>query len=59
MLGPADVRALADRLVMTPDELKAIATHPLASLGAHTVISEDLSHGQQYDGVTVLNPFVV
>ena len=29
-----------------------------ARLGAHTVISEDLSHGQQYDGVTVLNPFL-
>ncbi len=32
-----DARMLADRLVMTPDELKAIASHPLASLGAHTV----------------------
>ncbi|ATN33428.1 polysaccharide deacetylase [Rhizobium sp. ACO-34A] len=32
-----DARALADRLVMTPDELKAVAGHPLASLGAHTV----------------------
>lgn len=29
-----------------------------ARLGAHTVISEDLSHGQSYDGVTVLNPFL-
>lgn len=27
-------------------------------LGAHTVISEDLSHGQRYGGVTVLNPFL-
>lgn len=27
-------------------------------LGAHTVISEDFSHGQDYDGVVVLNPFV-
>ncbi len=32
-----DARALADRLIMTPEELKAIARHPLASLGAHTV----------------------
>ncbi len=32
-----DARALADRLLMTPDELKAVARHPLASLGAHTV----------------------
>lgn len=32
-----DARAFADRLVMTPDELKAIASHPLSSLGAHTV----------------------
>lgn len=28
-----------------------------ARLGAHTVISEDLAHGQVYDGVRVLNPF--
>ncbi len=28
-------------------------------LGAHTVVSEDMAHGQRYDGVTVLNPFVV
>ena len=27
-------------------------------LGAHTVISEDLAHGQDYDGVTVFNPFL-
>ncbi|MFA7267803.1 MAG: PIN domain-containing protein [Sterolibacterium sp.] len=27
-------------------------------LGAHTVISEDLGHGQNYDGVTVTNPFL-
>jgi predicted nucleic acid-binding protein len=26
-------------------------------LGAHTVYSEDLSHGQDYDGVKVINPF--
>lgn len=26
-------------------------------LGAHTVISEDMEHGQDYDGVTVCNPF--
>lgn len=32
-----DARALTDRLVMAPEELKAIAGHPLASLGAHTV----------------------
>lgn len=25
--------------------------------GAHTVISEDLGHGQRYDGIKVLNPF--
>ncbi|TXH47570.1 MAG: PIN domain-containing protein [Burkholderiaceae bacterium] len=29
-----------------------------ARLGAHTVISEDLSHGQRYDGICVLNPFL-
>lgn len=27
-------------------------------LGAHTVYSEDLNHGQTYDGVTVINPFI-
>jgi predicted nucleic acid-binding protein len=27
-------------------------------LHAHTVYSEDLSHGQVYDGVRVVNPFV-
>lgn len=27
-------------------------------LGAHTVVSEDMAHGQRYDGVAVLNPFV-
>lgn len=27
-------------------------------LGAQTVISEDLGHGQNYDGVNVLNPFL-
>jgi predicted nucleic acid-binding protein len=26
-------------------------------LGAHTVYSEDMSHGQDYDGVKVVNPF--
>ena len=27
-------------------------------LGCHTIYSEDLSHGQDYGGVTVLNPFL-
>ncbi len=26
-------------------------------LGCHTLYSEDLTHGQNYDGVTVINPF--
>ncbi|CAN5489329.1 PIN domain-containing protein [soil metagenome] len=26
--------------------------------GCHTVFSEDLNHGQNYDGVTVVNPFL-
>jgi predicted nucleic acid-binding protein len=26
-------------------------------MGCHTVFSEDLNHGQNYDGVSVLNPF--
>src|SRR5574338_68343 len=29
-----------------------------ARQGAHTLVSEDLAHGQSYDGVTVLNPFI-
>ncbi|MEI8309717.1 MAG: PIN domain-containing protein [Verrucomicrobiota bacterium] len=28
-----------------------------AELGCHTVYSEDLNHGQSYDGVRVINPF--
>jgi predicted nucleic acid-binding protein len=28
------------------------------SLGARTVYSEDLSHGQVYDGITIVNPFL-
>jgi len=27
-------------------------------LGCHTLYSEDLSHGQDYDGVRVVNPFL-
>lgn len=27
-------------------------------LGAQTLISEDLGHGQNYDGVRVINPFI-
>ena len=27
-------------------------------LGCHTVYSEDLNHGQHYDGVRVVNPFL-
>jgi predicted nucleic acid-binding protein len=27
-------------------------------LGAHTVISEDMEHGRDYGGVTVINPFI-
>ena len=27
-------------------------------LGCHSVYSEDLNHGQVYDGVTVINPFL-
>ena len=28
------------------------------ALGAGTLYSEDLNHGQDYDGVRVVNPFV-
>ena len=27
------------------------------SIGCHTVLSEDLAHGQDYDGVKVIDPF--
>lgn len=27
-------------------------------LGCHTLYSEDLNHGQDYDGVKVINPFL-
>lgn len=27
-------------------------------LGCHTLYSEDLNHGQNYDGVRVVNPFI-
>ncbi len=27
-------------------------------LGCHTLYSEDLNHGQNYEGVTVINPFL-
>jgi len=27
-------------------------------LGCHTVYSEDMNHGQDYDGVCVVNPFL-
>ena len=27
-------------------------------LGCHTLYSEDFTHGQSYDGVTVINPFL-
>jgi predicted nucleic acid-binding protein len=29
-----------------------------SELGCHTVYSEDLNHGQDYGGVTVINPFL-
>jgi predicted nucleic acid-binding protein len=59
--------------VLTPDVVRAaIALHQrfglsywdaailaaAAQLRCHTVFSEDLNHGQDYDGVRVLNPFL-
>lgn len=29
-----------------------------SELGCHTVFSEDMQHGQEYEGVRVVNPFV-
>ncbi len=49
------------RFVDTNILLYAISTAPADSAGAVTardvVLSEDLNHVQDYDGVTVLDPF--
>lgn len=46
---------LAHRYGVHPYDAAVLAA--AHELGAHTVYSEDLSHGQDYDGVKVINPF--
>ena len=46
---------LAQRYGIHPDDGAILAA--AQELGAQTVYSEDLSHGQTYDGVKVVNPF--
>ena len=51
--GPGDLQRVRNRL------LSHLRTHLAAAerAGCTRVYSEDLSDGQDYDGVTVLNPF--
>ncbi len=46
---------LARRFGVHPYDAAILAA--AQELGAHTVYSEDLNHGQDYDGVKVINPF--
>ena len=46
---------LADRYGVHPYDAAILAA--ARELGAKRVLSEDLTHGQEYDGVTVVNPF--
>ncbi len=46
---------LAQRFGVHPYDAAILAA--AQELGAHTVYSEDLNHGQDYDGVKVVNPF--
>jgi predicted nucleic acid-binding protein len=47
---------LAVRFEIHPYDAAILAA--AQELGATTVYSEDLNHGQDYDGVRVLNPFI-
>ena len=58
-LTPETVRvaiALHERFSLSYWDAAILAA--AAQLGCRTVYSEDLSHGQQYDAVQVLNPFL-
>ena len=46
---------LADRYRVHPYDAAILAA--ARELGAKRVLSEDLAHGQKYDGVEVVNPF--
>src|ERR1044072_6935023 len=59
-LEPATVlraREIQDRFRVNYWDAAIIAA--AAELGCHTIYTEDLSHGQNYEGVTVLKPFRV
>ena len=57
-LGPATVlRALEIHERFRVNYWDAAIIAAAAELGSHTIYTEDLSHGQNYDGVTVINPF--
>ncbi len=66
-LGLLPVMAITTEIVMSAIRLSeryrisywdAAILAAAKELDATTVFSEDLSHGQTYDGVTVLNPFL-
>jgi predicted nucleic acid-binding protein len=50
-----DARRIANRYLLRYWDAAIVAA--ARRLGAATVYSEDLSHGQDYDGVKVINPF--
>ena len=47
---------LSDRYKIHPYDAAVLAA--AQELGATTIYSEDLGHGQDYDGVRVINPFL-
>ncbi|MFZ4820095.1 MAG: PIN domain-containing protein [Limisphaerales bacterium] len=51
----SDARVLADRFQLRYWDAAIVAA--ARRLGAPTLFSEDLNHGQNYDGVQVVNPF--
>jgi len=58
-LWPSTVlRALEIQLRFQVNYWDAAIIAAAAELGCHTIYTEDLSHHQDYDGVTVMNPFL-
>lgn len=51
-------RAWALRLAHAISHWDAAIIAAAQDLGCHTLYSEDLNHGQDYDGVKVINPFL-
>ena len=52
------VEAVALRRRFQVSQWDATILAAARALGCHTLYSEDLNHGQDYDGVRVVNPFV-